>query len=57
MDAPRERLAQMDPFYLEVVPHPGERVTVGRRGDPLYKGIVLDGGLTAAAVSPMFRVS
>ena len=54
---PGSLLAQMDPFYLEVVPHPGECVTVGRRGDPLYKGIVLDGGLTAAAVSPMFRVS
>src|SRR5713226_4278387 len=38
MDAPRKRLAQTDPFYLEVVPHLGERVTVGRRGDSLYKG-------------------
>src|SRR5438552_9938442 len=49
MDAPRKRLAQMDPFYLEVVPHLGERVTVGRRGDSLYKGIVPDGGQRARA--------
>ncbi len=39
----------MDPFYLEVVPHLGERVTVGRRGDSLYKGIVSDGGQRARA--------
>ncbi len=37
----------MDPFYLEVVPHLGERVTVGRRRDSLYKGIVPDGGQRA----------
>jgi len=49
MDAPRKRLAQMDPFYLEVVPHLGKRVTVGRRGDSLYKGIVPDGGQRARA--------
>ena len=37
----------MDPLYLEVVPHLGERVTVGRRRDSLYKGIVPDGGQRA----------
>ncbi len=52
MDAPRKRLAQMDPLYLEVVPHLGKRLTVGRRGDSLYKGIVPDGGQRARAWAP-----